>query len=1156
MTLTVPPSTVDRQRRATTPAQSSWVSANAGSGKTYVLARRIVRLMLAGAQPSSILALTFTKTAAAEMAMRVQGLLGEWALMSDKDLRAELQALEGRAPDSADLQVARRLFAQALETPGGLKIQTIHAFAERVLHQFPIEAGLPMRFDVLEDNASAAILKSAREAIFMRAELGEDAALSEAYEVLTRTTSDYALDDIISQALKQAPLLRDILKVKDQAKIYMARHLDVTLPTSGTSIIAEIFNQSIVSDTQLRDFAPLLAEGGTNDKKLARRLIELDVNAQNLGDYLDLFLTKDGTIPKRSKISKSVTKDYPEIAQVFADEAERLAALTAKLIRTQIYEKSTALLDVMAAIFERYHWLKRARSALDFDDLIFHLKSLLANSETAAWVHYKLDAGINHILVDEAQDTNPDQWEIIASLAQEFFAGDSANPVNRTLFAVGDEKQSIYSFQGARPEIFDFYRRHYARASQQAGKEWDPINLILSFRSTEEILLAVDHVFDTAPALKGLTASGDKPTHEAARKLAPGLVEVWPLEESDPFETPQEWPLRPPQTSQQDATQKLAQRIARKIKHWLDQGEINRATGKPIRAGDILILLQSRGPLFYAIIRALKTHNVPLAGADRLALGSHIAVQDLLVLGQALLSPNDDLALATLLRSPLIGLSEDQLFSICYQRPGSILKAMEATADADPEVGAALEQINRWRRVLDFDRPFEFYSHILATERGRKSFFARLGYEADEILAEFLNLTLAFERAGPATLQGFIHHMNASETIIKREQSEEENAARVMTVHGAKGLEANIVFIADAHRKPDGSQLGNLFQPGEQTAGNSSPQDGLIWLAGQKEYVPELAQTIDQARARQAEEYNRLLYVAMTRAKDQLYICGLKPGKKSAPKDCWHDMVWAGLAPHSQSIVRDDDQQLLRFTLERPPLEKTPDQQAPEIATDADSAERPDWLDQLAPPAKSLPDHISPSRLDDPIEIFAKRKGEPAPELAREQGIAVHAMLQYLPKLAAENRAKAATLFLAQHLPSLSPNAHQRLIDRVTEILTNDHLAHIFGKNSLAEISLTGNAIRQSQTGPKPIVISGQIDRLIVEESRVLIVDFKSGAQPQSAHDVSKSYYIQLGLYALLVGAIYPHRVIQTALLWTSTGTLMEIPTDLTQTAISDFTLV
>ena len=1145
-TLTVD-DTTRRQAAAADPEASVWVSANAGSGKTHVLINRVIRLLLSGTEPERILCLTFTKAAASEMASRLYDRLGEWAVIDEAALAEKLQELEGAAPDAAKLLSARLLFARAIETPGGLKIQTIHAFCERLLGRFPLEAGVPPHFEILDERTATELMAEARDEILSEIgkeeQAGSQGDVAQAFETVSSLVGEYGFDDLFREIVgKRARLTEQIANAGGVAGILeqVAGLLHVAPEDTEDTLIAAAVETAALSE--LKEALPLLADGNKTDVKTAAAITAF-LNASADADVLDVyktaFLKQDGDPRKLtpSIITKKVHEAHPHLLDLLEREQARIVELEEKRRAARIVASTHALFVLSAALLERFERLKQQWAMLDYEDLILKSRDLLNLSAAAAWVLYKLDGGLDHILVDEAQDTSPHQWEVIQALAEEFLSGEGARELTRTIFAVGDEKQSIFSFQGADPAKFAEMKTHFAAKVEGAGKAWNPVDLLLSFRSTREVLNAVDQVFATEETATGLNADAEPPTHYPFRDLDAGLVEIWPTcvpdeeEETLPWDAPLDYP------KSQSPEARLADRIASTIAHWLATKEILKGEGRPIEARDVLILVRRRNIFVEEIIRALKRRGVPVAGTDRMVLTDQIAVMDLMAAAAFALLPEDDLTLATVLKSPLIGLDEDALFDLAHDRKGTLWQALAARRNEQTSYQEAHKLLSSWRTRADQLRPYEFFAHLLVADKGRRNLRARLGADVDDPVDEFLSQALGYERTHTPSLQSFLHWVEAGQAEVKREMAEGRDEVRIMTVHGAKGLEAPIVFLPDTCSVPGGQHDPKLIAA-------EADGDGLLLFPGRKANDDPVAGAArDRLRVEAMNEYRRLLYVAMTRAKDRLYISGYE-GSREPSSDCWYKLMERGLAGEMQEVTAWDGEPVQRIE-----GDQKRDVKPAEAATvPQQSSNLPSWA-SLPPSPEPVPARpLAPSKLvedfDEPTIASPLSTGG-ADRFKR--GRLIHRLLETLPELGEDRRAAAAQQFLASDGLALSREEQDEIVDAVLRVLAVPAFAPLFGPGSRAEVSLVGEIER----GGDRLFLSGQIDRLLVSEAEVLIIDYKTNRPPPSrVEDASPAYIAQMAGYAALLGKLYPDHTIRAALLWTDGPNLMEIPAEMLTKAL------
>ena len=1131
------------QVRASDPRASAWVSANAGTGKTAVLVKRVLRLLLEGSGPEAILCLTYTKTAAAEMQNRLLQLLSSWATLPSDKLRAELVALLRREPNDEELHQARRLFARTLEAKGGLKIHTIHGFCERLLQRFPLEAEVTPHFAVLDEREQALMRREAFDAAVARAAEEKDTALGSALATLIALTAGEYFRQVVDAVVGKRSELARMMAYHDSRPEWaeaegpaLKRLFEVAEHTEDALIEAMA---DVLSNDEMDSAIAALAAHGTRktDKAVEARLREAKTSKgeERAAAFAPVFLT-DKNEPRERVVTAGFADEAPQVAAMLDVAQTAFANLTAKLMHLRVAEASAAVIVIADAVRSEYERRKRSEAALDYDDLIVKAQDLLFRSGAAAWVLYKIDGGVDHILVDEAQDTNPAQWTIIERLAEEFFAG--ASKRLRTLFAVGDEKQSIYSFQGANPARFGEVGRAFKRRAEALSLNWHEVPLNLSFRSTAPILEAVDRVFAEPPAANGLTwIEGTAIHHEVFREHDAGSVELWEIEadeRSDPVDAFEPWA---DETAGARSVDRLCQRIAATIKGWIDKEELP-AQGRKVRAGDILILVRRRDPFTTPMIRELKRLNVPVAGADRMKLLDQLAVQDLVALADFLLMPEDDLALAVTLKSPLFGFDDDALFALAHKRGSqSLWSALKDKAEGDDRFAQAAQQLSHWLSRVDFQPPYEFYSELLGADgqRLRKAMLSRLGPEAAEAIDEFLDVALAFDREAAPSLQGFVNRIRSGEAEIKRDMEQGRDEVRIITVHGAKGLQAPIVFLPDTCMGPR-AQNPRLFSL--PRAGEPEEEIGHIaWAPPGHSGVIGLADAKLQSDRADREEYHRLLYVAMTRAQDRLYVCGWR-GVNSGDQKSWYNLINSALGcrmtehdgPEGKKLRRMESQQKKSVERSHGAKEKQAD------------LTLPDWALAPAPPERARP-KLAPSRLALGLEGGVEALGPEQPPLGPlelsengrfARGRLVHALLQYLPEVEAEHQERAARLFVAARGANLAEALREEIVAETLAIVRHADFAPLFQPGSIAEVPIV------ARIGDADL--EGQIDRLVETEAGLLILDYKTNRPPpRTAEEVAPAYIAQLAAYRAALRKLYPERALRAALLWTDGPRLMEI---------------
>ncbi len=1107
---------------AADPSSSAWVAANAGAGKTHTLANRVTRLLLADAKPAKILCLTYTKAAAAEMQHRLFDRLGQWSMQPDEELAGNIAEI---GAEIDDLAKARRLFAQALETPGGLKILTIHAFCQNLLSRFPVEAGVPPSFDVLDDATGRELMSEARARMLERAG-GGDPSVSTALSFLLSESGEATLNALLDAALgadrRKLDRFFASLGQEDDALYAAIRKVHRAAETGRARDVAAAFCDALKGEAgHLRELIAWLGTGGKTDAargEALARAVELDLAVESYAHFCDAFLTDKGERYK-AVVTKSLAKTAPEMANALGALEERFWAVEERRRATHAAELAEAALTLADAVRRNYRDAKRARGALDYDDLIAHAVDLLERGNAAQWILYKLDGGIDHILIDEAQDTSPEQWRIVKRLTEEFFAGDGGGQNVRTLFAVGDEKQSIFSFQGADPAQFELNRAHFEQAALGADRTFVAAPLTTSRRSAPEILAFVDKVFEGDAARAGLTSGGLAITHSAHRAAAKGCVEVWPALKPTGDQERDVWrALRPIDVEAQDSpVVLLAKQIADKIAGWIGKAKLP-GHDRPIRAGDIMILLRRREPFGPEIVRRLKERGVPVAGADRMKLTEQIAVMDLIALGRFVLLPEDDYNLAALLRSPLCGLSEDDLYALAYGRHGTLWAVMQAQR-ADAKFASTYDFLNVMRARADYMPPYEFYADALDARGLRLALLRRLGAEANDAIDEFLSLSLAYETANTPSLEGFLHWVGRGGAEIKRDMERSRDEVRVMTVHGAKGLEADIVILPDTTTVPRASDHGSfLFDEGAP-----------LFPLRNQDAPAAVRAAKDAARTRVLEEYRRLLYVALTRARDRLIVCGFENGNGV------HDESWYALARSAAeklgADVAADGETLFLFGEAETAIAASADVQRAAPAL-------PGWTRSPAPRDAPTPRLIRPfdaAGMDEPATLSPF-----ADDHRFRRGLLVHALLAHLPGLPAAERAERARAYLRRR--NIAEAEAEDVIRATLAVLDDPTFAAAFSANSRAEVSIVADL---PELGPATRV-NGRVDRLSVGDDEVLILDYKTNRPPPVREDeVSRLYKTQMALYRAAAQKIFPGRRITCGLVWTDGPTLMKLSNEL-----------
>ena len=1022
-------------------------------------------------------------------------------------------------------------------------MQTIHALCTRLLQQFPFEANVPARFAVLDDRDQNEMMERANLAVLLEASREPDSIMGRALSTAMASAADVTFKDVVREACLSRDQFLAWTKAAGGAAgaaDQMAAALGVTAGDRIEDIEHDIVVGPYIKRSGWGEIAAVLDTSGKSDQDQAAKLREAlaSAGADQVDKYLDVFLTGERA-PRKSVVTKKFCDNHPAFGRLFDAEILRLGPLIEKRRAVVTRDRTEALLHIATAAAANYEREKTERGLLDYDDLIDKTLAML-DRVSSGWVHYKLDRGVDHVLIDEAQDTSPRQWDIVAHIISEFTSGAGARDgVVRTVFAVGDEKQSIFSFQGADPHQFDARRRELKKKFEDAGLKFDPVSFTYSFRSGSAILQSVDHVFQDEAIYRSIHAENARPVHSWLEDAGPAVIDLWDLAIADEKQDIEGWRAPFDGVSVTSPEVKLSKRIQAEIKALVTDGTMTGHAGSRRRLsyGDMLVLVRRRGNLFDAVIQALKHANIPVAGADRLKLTEHIAIIDLMNLADALLLPQDDLALAIALKSPLFGLDDDDLFRLARDRKGSLREALNMHAASHEKLERARARLEQCERRFLQETPFAFYAWLLGGDGGRARILKRLGHEANDALDEFLELALSYERKAPASLQGFMAWLRTADLEVKRDMEISRDEVRVMTVHGAKGLEASVVFLADTTTSPQDTQRLRLIHLPNGNGGKV-----MVW-AGRKADDPTGVAGARTAMLGETEdEYRRLLYVAMTRAADRLIVGGCKPGNVTNVRtNSWYDLIGKGLENSSLQVeeIKATNGTVKRYSLSEAAASS---ETAAAPARTAAPIALPSWLRAHASPTSRADSRLRPS---DPAgdEGAHIRTGESVHLRARalQRGVLVHRLLQSLPDVGADRRRGLALQYLARNADGWAEAERESLAEKVLALIADVRFAAVFAPGSRAEVPIVG---RLARPGQPSALVSGQIDRLVVTPSEILIVDYKTNhAPPQRPEEAPQGYVRQLALYRAVLRKLYPQRPVRAALLWTETPDLMEIST-------------
>jgi ATP-dependent helicase/nuclease subunit A len=1119
------------QALAVDPADSVWLSASAGTGKTQVLSARVLRLLLRpDVDPSQILCLTFTKAGAAEMSTRVNEVLASWVRMDSAALAVDLKAI-GAPFDDTTLSNARTLFASVLDGPGGgLRIDTIHAFSQWLLAAFPEEAGLAPGTRPMEDRDRDLLAHEVLAGMLVEwEETGAEDLLDALANLSVRMGPDGvrawlmrcadARDAWFGSGSWQEPLEGNVRRLLGLAE------------DAGPQSVALLCSDDVFDVRSLRQCLETLdvwnAKTGREGADKIRQWLSLDIEgrAATVDEFFGTILNKDGS-------DKKTIANRDTAYSVYIDGVRQSIMVVRELqMLLQLVDFLAPALLVGRRFALRWDEAKTREGFIDFDDQIRQAAALLSRSDLSGWIRYKLDRRFDHILIDEAQDTNEAQWSIIRALTGDFFAGMGQRDGKlRTIFVVGDYKQAIFRFQGTSPENFERNREHFAGIMSDARANADKlrerlevrdllsIGLGRSYRTAQPVLDFVDRAIGAIGHEQfGLAKGPDR--HEGDKR--PGEVVLWKPVDNQPDDEEAE---DSPENRVSAPERRMADKIAAQIQRWLKDG-YPLVKGKPRNAGpgDIMVLVRRRRELAGLVVARLHAAGVPVAGVDRLRLGAPLAVKDLMAGLRFAVQPMDDLSLANWLVSPLGEWSQQDFLDHGYRPKGTRLWDHLRRSD-DPFVTETCERLRDLLRMTDYELPQALLHWMLTGPwQGWRKLIARLGRDANDPIDELLNAAANYAGAHTASLQGFIQWFDAGEGELKREAGASEGLVRVMTVHGSKGLQAPIVILADATGNPDKSPVRGLSL---EEGGRTVP---LPAVSGDEKVGP-IAEAEAVAAAEERQEHWRLLYVAITRAEEALFIGGALGKTEETPApDSWY----ARLGPLCETEAETDPVWGERKTCGQRPDPIT------EVGTELSSGrlELPKWAITPIGPEPRPPRPLAPS------SAGGEQGADPPlpPEIAREatrRGVLIHSLLERLPDVAADLRESSTRAWLARQAGELPLDAREEILRSALAVLGTPEFAAIFLPAALAEIPLA--ALVDGQ------VIAGTADRLLITAGAVTVVDFKTARRPPTGlADMPPSTLRQMGAYAAALAEIYPGRTINAAVLYTQTPLLVPIPAEI-----------
>ncbi|MDA9163525.1 UvrD-helicase domain-containing protein [Rickettsiaceae bacterium] len=1033
------------QLKASDPKSSAWVSASAGTGKTKILTDRVLRLLLSGTALNKILCLTFTNAAAGEMKERISGALANWSNLSHTELQKKLINVFGRSATKTEIDKASILYRRYLQADEGINIQTIHSFCQKLLKKFPLEAKISPGFKIIDDAKAYFVLQKIKRELLNKQEL------EPINEYLSVNFHEIIIDEIFSEIIKRKSKFTSSDNKKHdlhKESAELINSLDKNIDHKYQPIIESPFIHNIVG------FNPSISE------------------------LKKFFLTKEGQKKKRivpKKIAAPGSSTYIDLERFqhqihLLDQEEKSQKLA-------LHSKILALLaDSIITAYDSY---KLEKGLLDYDDLIIHTSQLLKNSEAKEWVLYKLDGGIEHLLVDEAQDTSAHQWQIISSMIEEFYSGDEKE---RTIFVVGDDKQSIFSFQGADVDSFAAMNKKLTQNMSEGEKAFADVNLEISYRSAGEILEIVHAVFDDIKNKNPALFTANLMQLTPFRSESSGAVELWPLCEPDKDETIF-WPATN-SSDEKAAELELAKKISLYIKEQLDSKRIIPSTNAPIASSDFMILFRRRNQFTNEVIKALKNENLEVSGLDRISLRDNLAVLDLLSAAKFVINPEDDLNLACLLKSPIIGISEKELYNIIAARgKDSIWRSV------DNITRTKLQQLIDIYAISNVSNFFQYITDVLGY---RSALNESCGPDSNDAIDELLYACNNFASHNETSLQSFIFWLENYESSIKRDASA-AGKIRIMTMHASKGLQAPIVILCDTTSVPTNSDRFIWDKSGKSLSAKNA--------SATPEYYKDL-KTIEQKKA--YAEYLRLLYVGMTRAEDKLVVCGYK-GKKTLPDDCWYQLVKSAM----NKLSINSKNETLNYG------------QLPLAISNTNNNVTQNHNTELF---ASLPQTVNFNSGSNKVNGKSPLSGKDP----MGYGLVFHKILE--DSINAQNLS-----LMSQHplIKTLAPPLQKRINGSIEKIIETQELANLL-KNKETKIEVT-----LGQNCDDGISKIGRVDLMLIDENQIIIIDYKSDRHP-TKNKIPENYQQQLSIYRSMAEKIYPNKKIRTMIMWLQTGKVYE----------------
>lgn len=1147
------------QMAAMRPQGSVQVAAAAGTGKTHVLTRRFLRLLLEDGhlRPSEILAVTYTKAGATEMRNRLTEILARWAVMPENELSKTLTEILERTPAANTLSRARALFTDVLDDPVGIRVLTVHSFCQSLLAQFPLEAGINAGFRILEGREAEALLqeKVAQTYTHMADWTPDQSPYWWAFSWMVTHLADASLQsefkDYVENRRRYERLFQNGGGLEG-VLADLAEALDIPLPDAPPDkILAEVESRQLADLENHRGFLKAFAEALAEDKGVVAQGNKDRLNSflaatsqeekhERLPELYAVFETTKGA--KRAKIVPAgVAKAWPGMP----DEADGfycvLEGHKETLNKYKTYFKTASYLVMAHEIGQRYAEAKHSQGMLDFEDLIRHSKNLLTgDAGKAAWVRFKMDGHIRHIMLDEAQDTDSDQWDIVRALIDDFFTGQGQHEgqnmegaLNRTFFAVGDGKQAIYRFRGAERHVFEGMLPEISQMAAPAGHQVRFVDLNTSFRSSNVILDFVDSVFSTPENRHAIDGQTEPLKHEAFHLGAGGRVEILPPEPAQKPDrsTVYSWQLPLPDRrtdGEETPRMRLFNRLATRLKTLIEQQPFLATEGRFLVPSDIMVLCRTSGHM-ELFLNALATTGVTASKTGDLELAQAPAVTDLMAVLRFLANPTDDLSLLHALRSPLFGLTNAELEQLRQRHASGRSPTYFKTLCRMPDAGfaAMASTLKNLLNQVDLATPHQLLQKTLGTSQGRGNLLWRYTGATDSAAAEtinqaldsFLDAALDYSSKEGTSLIGFLHWFDQGGLRIKIEAGANKNAVQVMTAHASKGLQAPVVVLPET---------GTSFYSQSKTdhklwrVDGETHQDDLFLFGASEQHRTSLQSALMKAeKQRVFDDEMRLLYVALTRAQEHLIIAATAPAKE----DNWYTLMTEQIQAdgenpawqkHPDGTLLYQEKHLFTDAPVKPDATPEPENEAPPL---------PAWV-QTRPEAEHRAENILAGENpgENPGENRAAQLMEGETRQKYRRGLLLHRLLEVLPGLPDDNtrRQKGRNFLAYSGTDFCSEKREQLLADALAVIASHPEL---FGEGYRPEATLA-MADKQGRR------LKGRVDCLRLTPDTVYITDYKTDVTPPET--VPAAYRKQLQAYAAMARSIWPDRAVKTAILWTT----------------------